>query len=92
MLTKQQPERDLIEDKSDQQRITSLIEKWILDLLGEPANLHDVQVRLLWPDHYRVNVLVGPDAASIRIAHSFFLEANRDGDIVAATPSISRQY
>lgn len=91
-MTKQQSERDQKDDIDDHQRIISLIEKWILDGLGQPENLHEVQVRRLWSHHYRVNVLVGPDAASVRVAHSFFLEANRDGDIIGSTPSISKQY
>jgi hypothetical protein len=92
MLTKQRPEPGRLDDNNDHQKVIGLIERWILDGLGRPENLHEVQVRLLWPEHYRVNVLVGPDTASVRVAHSFFLEANRDGDIVGSTPSISKQY
>jgi hypothetical protein len=86
MQTAQKPERDVADDQS------GLIKKWVLDMLGEPVDLHEVQVRRLWPDRYRVNILVGVDAASVRIAHSFFLEANRDGDIVGSTPGITKQY
>jgi len=42
--------------------------------------LHKVQVRRLWDDHYRVNVLIGEDAASAKIANSYFVEADGDGN------------
>ena len=45
-----------------------------------------MQVRLLWEDHYRVNILVGLDAASAKVAHSYLVTADSDGNIVAATP------
>jgi hypothetical protein len=50
------------------------------------------QVRPLWQDHYRVNVFIGADAASAKIAHSYFLVVNSDGNIIASTPKITRQY
>jgi hypothetical protein len=92
MLTKQQPGPELVGDNNDHQRVKNQIVAWVLDSLGQPEGLHEVQVRPLWTDHYRVNVLVGPDAASVRVAHSFFLEANREGDIIGSTPTISKQY
>ena len=39
-----------------------------------------------------MNILVGADAASARIAHSYFLVASDDGTVVASTPKIERQY
>jgi hypothetical protein len=69
-----------------------LIGEWVLQTLGEPAGLHGVQVRRLWEGHYRVNVLVGADAASAKVAHSYFLTADGDGDIVGSTPKITKQY
>lgn len=92
MATNQLPAPGLIDDNIDREKIRSLIERWVLDGLGRPEDLHEVQVRRLWSGHYRVNVLVGPGAASVRVAHSFFLEANGDGDIVGSTPSITKQY
>jgi hypothetical protein len=46
----------------------------------------------LWEDHYRVNVLVGPDAASARVANSYFLVVDGDGAIVTSTPRLTRLY
>jgi hypothetical protein len=70
----------------------SAIGKHVLDLLGEPSDLHRVLVRPLWEDRYRVNILVGPDAASAKIAHSYFLLTTNEGSILASTPKITKQY
>ena len=51
-----------------------------------------MQVRPLWENYYRVNVLVGNDLASARIANSYFLVADNDGNITASTPKIMKQY
>jgi hypothetical protein len=64
----------------------------VMRALGQPGDLHRVEVRPLREDHYRVNVLVGPDAASVRVAHSYFLVTDGEGTILAATPAITRRY
>ena len=64
----------------------------IMHAHGEPPDLYQVQVRRLWEDHYRVNVFVGMDAASAKVAHSYFLVADGDGKIVASTPQITKKY
>ena len=46
----------------------------------------------LWDDHYRVNVLVGPDAATAAVAHSFFVVVDGAGAVVRSTPAITRRY
>jgi len=51
-----------------------------------------VQARRLWENYYRVNIFVGVDPASGRVANSYFLEVDADGKIIAATPKITRQY
>ena len=68
-----------------------LIREKLLRALGEPSDLLRVQVRSLWHHFYRANVFVG-DAAAPRVAHSYFLTATRDGDIVASSPAIRREY
>jgi hypothetical protein len=60
--------------------------------LGQPGDLHRVQVRWLWEDHYRVNVLLGVDAASAKVAHSYFLVADGDGNILASTLKLLKRY
>jgi hypothetical protein len=78
--------------KQENQRVNAVISKHVLHTLGQPANLQGVQVRPVWKDHYRVNVLVGLDPASLKVAHSYFLVADPDGNIVACTPRMTKVY
>src|SRR5690349_1293330 len=78
-------------ERTHEQRCGAIAGK-ILQTLGRPATLYRVEVRPLWEKHYRVNVFVGADAASTRIAHSFFLSADEDGNILASVPDITRKY
>jgi hypothetical protein len=64
----------------------------VLDSLGTPGDLVKVQVRPLGGGHYRVNVLVGRDLARSRIADSFFLSADGEGNITKSSPRIARLY
>lgn len=64
----------------------------VLSGLGRPPGPHRVQVRRVWGDRYRVNVLVGRDAASTTIAHSYFLVVDEAGNIETTSPAIRRQY
>jgi hypothetical protein len=68
------------------------VQRAVLVALGRPPDLYGVAVRPLWENRYRVNVLVGPDPTSVRIAHSYFVEAGEAGDILSATPRITRLY
>jgi hypothetical protein len=63
----------------------------VMSTLGAPAEFLRVKVRVLWPDHYRVNVLTGTSDAFAKVAHSYFLVA-RDGVIVDSTPALRRVY
>ena len=69
-----------------------LVRNGVLAALGRPPGLYEVAVRTLWENHYRVNVLIGTDPTAIRIAHSYFVEARENGDILSATPRITRLY
>jgi hypothetical protein len=64
----------------------------VISNLGQPVNLLQLQVRMLWEKHYRVNVLIGPDVVSGKVANSYFLTTDADGNIVQSIPKISRQY
>jgi hypothetical protein len=92
MPTEQQGKRQAEPKKQDRERLDCVIGKHVLHAVGQPGDLHRVQVRRLWEDHYRVNVLVGPDAASARVANSYFLVVDGDGAIVTSTPRLTRLY
>ncbi len=92
MAGKRQQERDNDQVAQTRQRQGAVISAHVLKALGEPGDLRGVEVRQLWPGRCRVNVLVGMDAASVRIAHSYFLVLDEDGIVVAASPEITREY
>ena len=69
-----------------------LIGEQVIRTLGEPGGLHNVQVRRLWEDRYRVNVFIGEDAASAKIANSYFVKADGGGNIVESNPKIKNLY
>jgi hypothetical protein len=54
--------------------------------------LFQIQVRRLWEDHYRVNVLTGETSTLAKVAHSYFLVADGKGKVVASTPKLTRRY
>jgi len=55
--------------------------------LGDRHNLQAVRVRFLW-EYYRVNVFIGAELLSAKIAHTYFVEADPVGNIVRWTPII----
>jgi hypothetical protein len=71
--------------------LTAVITRHVMQALGIPAELQRVQVRRLWGDRYRVNVFVGKDIAATRIANSYFLTADKDGNIVEAMPTLPKR-
>lgn len=68
------------------------IKKQVIHALGTPCDLQQVQVRKVWDDHYRVNIIVGMSVGSVKIANSFFLQTDRDGRLIASTPKITKEY
>jgi hypothetical protein len=92
MSTQQQEIEHKVQETQARQQRKAVIGQHVMHTLGQPADLHTVQVRYLWEDHYRVNVFVGVDAASAKVAHSYFLVADSDGNILASTPKVTRQY
>jgi hypothetical protein len=93
MATKQQDKEKQPTDREKHERqLNALLGKHVINALGQPGNLFSLQVRELWKDHYRVNVMVGVDAGSVKVAHSFFLVADDDGNVIASTPLITKHY
>jgi hypothetical protein len=80
------------EEKRERLRLTQVIGKEVLQALGRPDDLQQVQVRPLWENHYRVNVFTGRDASSVCVANSFFLVADGVGNIIKSVPVIRKQY
>jgi len=64
----------------------------VITSLGRPPGLYRVAVIPLWPSHYRVNVLIGPDATSVCIPQSYFVVVGDEGAIIRSTPPIIRLY
>ncbi len=72
--------------------LNSLIGRNVVQALGSPDDMLKVKVHPLGGDHYRVNVLVGKSINSARIAESFFLTADGQGNIISCSPKIVRLY
>ena len=94
MATKQEKQQptDQKDKQAQQQHLSALVGTNVMHTLGQPGNLQRVQVRQLWEDHYRVNILVGADAASVTVAHSYFLVIDSKGGILDSTPKITKKY
>ena len=74
----------------DGEQQENLIRGHVLRALGEPGGLGRVQVRSLWGNYYRVNVIVGDDPGCAKIVRSYFLETDGEGNIVDSTPKLGR--
>jgi hypothetical protein len=92
MNTAQRDDRGMEDGPMAIDTLNALIGKQVLRTLGSPGDIFKVKVHPLGNDRYRVNVLVGKDFASARIANSFFLTADGEGNIVTSSPKIARLY
>ncbi len=87
---KHEPQKDM--ERHQRDALHTLIGEQVMHTLGEPADLHQVQVRRLWDDHFRVNVLIGRNITSIKVANSYFVKADGEGNIVESSPKIAKLY
>ena len=78
--------------KLNQQTLAAAIGNHVLDLLGRPKIPHQARARHLWDGHYRVNILIGEEFAFAQIAHSYFVTADGDGNILECHPVIKKVY
>jgi hypothetical protein len=79
------------EQRKQEREVTlAVIAEQVMGALGEPARLQRVNVRRLWKNHYRVNVLVGADASSATVANSYFLVTDDGGTILESAPRLVR--
>jgi hypothetical protein len=96
MMAKQQPaqktdgDTDLIEQGA--KKLANAICLNIMAALGRPSDFLRITVRQVTESGYRVNVVTGADAASARIAHSFFITADAAGKVATSEPAIVKQY
>ena len=91
-MTKADEPKDLQQKKEESQQRHAVIERDVMRVLGRPADLHQVQVRQVGQDHYRVNVLIGTDTSCLRIAHSYFVTTDGDGNVLSSSPEIAKHY
>jgi hypothetical protein len=92
MSPTQQDDQTTEQKKQEGGLLEAVVRDNVMSDLGWPAEPHRVQVRCVWGTHYRVNVFVGPDVASFKVAHSYFLEADENGKILTSSPPITRVY
>ena len=92
MSTEKQDKQQRALEEEERQQLAAAIGNRVIHTLGQPSDLHLVQVRHLWEDRYRVNVLVGAETVSAKVLHSYFLVADLDGNIIESVPKITRQY
>jgi hypothetical protein len=90
MTTKLQAKEQSDRTKTDNEKLSTALGGHILRALGQPKGLHSVQVRRLWDGHFRVNVLVGGDITTVRVAHSFFVSADGAGNILTSMPALPK--
>lgn len=88
MATKQTPERDEPQQRIDREGRDARIRQAVIHLLGRPVGLQLVQVRPLWDNLFRINIFIGMDATSAKIAHSYFVRTDTSGNIIESTPTI----
>ena len=86
----EQPKDEVEPDK--RRKLNNVIKEQVINALGKPIDLRDIQIRKVWDEHYRVNVIVGADASAVRIAHSYFLVIDSVGSVISATPNITKLY
>jgi len=92
MTTKQEQGQRAEQELQESRSREAAIRENVMHDLGRPAGLLHVQVRPLWANNYRVNVYVGADVASARVAHSFFLAAGGNGELLSSCPAITKRY
>lgn len=102
MSTKQEREAVQRRDREDVRReaqraeegglLEDVVADRVMSALGRPGDFLRVAARRVSGGCYRVNVFTGPHAASARVAHSYFVEADGDGRVLACSPPLSRLY
>jgi hypothetical protein len=87
-----QPDEEMIGKKRRAERQEATVAANVIRSLGQPPDFRRVTVVRLWANHFRVNVQTGASATSARVAHSFFVAADEDGQVIESDPAITRLY
>ena len=87
-----QPDGDTELSDQSAKRLANAICLNIMATLGRPNNFLRITARQITGSGYRVNVVTGIDAASARIAHSFFITADANGNVTNSDPAILKHY
>ena len=80
------------EKPSETAQAANALGRTIMSALGRPADFYRVTVIRLWENHYRVNVLTGLNPSALAIAHSYFVAADDQGNVLNSTPPLARRY
>ena len=86
------PSVEEVEEAQRAERRATVISVSVMKALGKPEDLFRVSVVRLWGNYYRVNVQTGTDVTALRIAHSFFLTIDENGQVIESVPAITRLY
>ncbi len=81
---------DLVDQSA--KRLCSAICLNIMATLGRPNDFLRITARQITGNGYRVNVVTGTSAASARIAHSYFITADANGNVTTSDPAVMKQY
>jgi hypothetical protein len=87
-----EPDETGVQQADEARRVATAIGRGVMAALGKPADFYRVSVIRLWADTYRVNVLTGLDPSALTIAHSYFVTADDQGNVVRTTPPLARRY
>jgi hypothetical protein len=88
----QQSEQPKEMEPQKREALKERIRKHVILTLGKPLDLLKVQVRPIWTDRFRVNVVVGANAGSTKITNSYFIVVDANGSVISSTPKITKQY
>jgi hypothetical protein len=79
MSTKQAGDRRTEQKSQKVGLLEAVVRDNVLFDLGKPPGQHRVQVKCVYGASYRVNVFIGPDISSFKLAHSYILTVQRYG-------------
>ena len=86
------PDEGADREKGAAERRFASIVRAVMGALGRPTDFLRATVRPVGSENFRVNVMTGPDVASARLAHSFFVTADETGTVTGSTPAITKHY